>query len=381
MLNFLSNSLSWIKETLSVMGSIFIIVGCVALIVLSAYIAMKIPTKILAVIFSTICTALLMTPILMSANVIIDKKVATDLAKKYQNELELKKKEIELAERKAEIEKQKLVNLRQKVNIENLENEVTLLKNSQLQINSYREIAEINLLETNLKQTTFSKKILDDVKENKRGWWVFSDKYAECDSALVVLTHDIVAKFGFDINEIRLMDSKEAEDVVLVSKVKPKFTGSTKNQADKIFAEVLHEELDIQKAQKDGIDIASKSWKDFPSKYLHGSILFEREAEAIRYADKLISEFNERFSRGLETQFLNKPLEKLCEKFVRSMLLPLNKKIVFSEEPLAEALSIEEYFKTKIEAKEQNIKYVQDSRRDELIKQVNREVEQAAILP
>ena len=166
MFNNMCNWFYGIKDTLSVMGSIVIIVTSIALIVTLAYFAIKIPSKIGAVIFSTIGTVLLMIPVVTSFNAIVDKKAINNLAKKYQDELSLKKKEIELVEKEKEIEKQKLVNLRQKLNIETLENEVTLLKNSQLQINNYKEIAEVNLLETNLKQTTVSFEQLGDVRKN-----------------------------------------------------------------------------------------------------------------------------------------------------------------------------------------------------------------------
>ena len=375
MFNNICNWFYGIKDTLSVMGSIVIIVTSIALIVALAYFAIKMPSKIGAVIFSTIGTVLLMIPVVTSFNAIVDKKAINNLAKKYQDELSLKKKEIELVEKEKEIEKQKLVNLRQKLNIETLENEVTLLKNSQLQINNYKEIAEVNLLETNLKQTTVSKTQIGNVKDNNRGWWMFSDKYREYDDVLVVLTHDIVAKFGFDINEVKIMDSEEMPNAILVSQIKPKFTGTTKNDATKVLTEVRHFELDDQKANKEIDTSKFKSWKDYPSKYKHGSILFEREAEAMKYADKVIKEFNKRLSQGLETEFLNKPLEELCKKFISSILLPLNKQIIFVKEAMPNALSIDEYFKTKIETKENKIKEVKNESNDEIIKKVDKEIE------
>ena len=204
---------------------------------------------------------------------------------------------------------------------------------------------------------------------------MFSDKYREYDDVLVVLTHDIVAKFGFDINEVKIMDSEEMPNAILVSQIKPKFTGTTKNDATKVLTEVRHFELDDQKANKEIDTSKFKSWKDYPSKYKHGSILFEREAEAMKYADKVIKEFNKRLSQGLETKFLNKPLEELCKKFIHSILLPLNKQIIFVKEAMPNALSIDEYFKTKIETKENKIKEVKKERNDEIIKKVDKEIE------
>ena len=98
-----------------------------------------------------------------------------------------------------------------------------------MQINNYKKIAEVNLLESNLKQTTVSLEQLGDVRKNDWGWFL-SDEYLECDKSLAILSHDIVAKFGFDINEIKIMDSEEIPNAILVSKAKPKFTGSTKTR-------------------------------------------------------------------------------------------------------------------------------------------------------
>jgi len=81
-----------IKDALSMMGSMIIIIGCLALIVLVAYFVIKIPSRVGAVIFSTIGTIFLMVPVVTSFNAIVDKQATSDLAKQYKTELELKKK-------------------------------------------------------------------------------------------------------------------------------------------------------------------------------------------------------------------------------------------------------------------------------------------------
>ena len=79
------------------------------------------------VIFSTIDIVLLMISVFTSFNAIINKKQQNNLAKKYQDELTIKK---ELTEKKQKIEKQKLIKLRQKINIKTLKNAITILKHS-----------------------------------------------------------------------------------------------------------------------------------------------------------------------------------------------------------------------------------------------------------
>ena len=364
------------KNKFSETVAIIIMLGCITLIVILAFFAIKMPSRVLAVMFSTTATIFLMFPVVTSFNAIVEKRARNELKRKYSEELELQKKEIELAEKEKEIEKQKLINLRQKVNIETLKNEVTLLKNNQLQINNCKEIAELSMLESNLKITTVRNKQLDDVKENSRGFWMFSKKYSEYDDALVIVEHDIVAKFGFDINEIKIINSKEVPNAILVSNVKPKFIGTAKNKAHKILTEVRHHELDIRKIEKEKVDASRfEYWKDYPAEYKKCSILFERETEAVRYADEVIDEFNERLSQGLETEFLYKPLEERCKNYVRFILLSLNKQIIFVDDEKPEALTIDEYFKTQILTKEKEIKEIQNANNERIIKKVNLEIE------
>ena len=246
---------------------------------------------------------------------------------------------------------------------------------SQLQIGSYKEIAEVNLLETNLKTITVSFKDYNK-KETDKGW-VFSDRHLEHDEALVVITHDIIAKFGFDINEIRIVDSEDVPNTILVSEVKPKFTGTTKNKADKILTEMRHWNFDVDKMIKAGIDTDNfEKIKQCPAEYKHVSLDFTKTATAMSYADEVISEFNNRFMQGLETEFLNKPLEELCKKFIKSILLPLNKKIVFVEQVQEGALSIDDYFKTKIEKTASKLEEAKTVGAEKVLKEVNEEIEQ-----
>ena len=281
-----------------------------------------------------------------------------------------------MLESKKELEKQKLISLRQKVNIETLENEVTLLKNSQLQISNYKEISEVNLLEANLKQITVGYKQLGEVKIGDKGW-ILPDKYEHVDDILVILAHDMIAKFGFDINEIKIMDSEEVSNALLVSQVKPKFTGVTRDRHDKILTEVRHFEVDVQRVANNGVCIEEiSSYDDMPTKYKHLTVDFTKKHKAISYADEEISNYKERLAKGLETEFLNKPLEELCKKFVKTILMPLNKQIIFVEEVKEGSLSIDEYFKNKIGVKENKIKEVKTVGAEKIIKEINEELEQ-----
>jgi len=186
-----------------------------------------------------------------------------------------------------------------------------------------------------------------------------------------------VAKFGFDINEIRIIDSEDVSDTILVSGVKPKFTGTTKNKANKILTEMRHWSLANDKMKRAGIDTEQfKNKYQVPAEYKQLSVDFAKQAIAMSYADEVISEFNNRFMQGLETEFLNKPLEELCKKFVKSVLLPLNKKVVFVEQVKEGALSIDDYFKTKIEKASSKMEQAKTVGADKILKEVNEELEQ-----
>ncbi|UTY33540.1 hypothetical protein [Treponema putidum] len=288
--------------------------------------------------------------------------------------------ELDLLEQKEINAKQEIINTRQAIGIESLESELRLLKNAQLQMNDYTEISEMNLLETNLKQTSVNRKITRPLyieKWTDGMWWWKEDKELACyDEAIVIWTHDIIAKFGFDIKEIRIANSQEMQNTILVSGVKPKFTGKTKDKHHKELAEVRTTYLN-PKDIKDtfghvtGVPIENIMKKNFNKKIL---IDPQQDRVATDYADVCREEFNERLLQGVETKFMEEPIKKLSEKFLKLILAPLNKKIIFVEETSEDALSLEDYLKNQVETLENKKTNIENKSKDDAIKELDEEI-------
>lgn len=371
-----------LKDGLSMFGSILIIVAGLAGIGLTIYLAVKIPNKIASIAVTALGVFLCMIPVITSFNALVDKQATSDLAKKYQAELARRKVELDLLEQKEINAKQEIIKTRQQIGIESLESEVRLLKNAQLQMNDYTEITELNLLETNLKQTSVDRKITRPLQVEKwtegMWWWKEDKERASYDEAIVIWTHDIVAKFGFDMKEIRIANSQEMQNTILVSGVKPKFTGKTKDKHHKELAEVRTTFFPDTKEIKntfgyvEGVPIENLMKKNFTGQ--HTFVNSKKDREAANYADTCLEEFNGRLVQGVETKFMEEPIKKLSEKFLKLILAPLNKKIIFVDKTSEDALGLEDYLKNQIESLENKKLEIENKSDDDAIKELDKEV-------
>lgn len=380
MLNAVYNSIYELKDGLSMTYSVLIIVAGLAGIGLTIYLAIKIPNKIASIAVTALGVFLCMIPVITSFNALVDKQATSDLAKEYQAELARRKMELDLLEQKEINAKQEIINTRQAIGIESLESELRLLKNAQLQMNDYTEISEMNLLETNLKQTSVNRKITRPLyieKWTDGMWWWKEDKELACyDEAIVIWTHDIIAKFGFDMKEIRIANSQEIQNTILVSGVKPKFTGKTKDKHHKELAEVRTTFLNPKDIKDTFGHVTGVPIENIMKKNFNKTILIDPQQDRVAtdYADVCREEFNERLLQGVETKFMEEPIKKLSEKFLKLILAPLNKKIIFVEETSEDALSIEDYIKNQVEMLENKKTKIENKSKDDAIKELDEEV-------
>ena len=380
MLNMVYNSIYVLKDGLSTTYSVLIIVAGLAGIGLTIYLAVKIPNKIASIAVTALGVFLCMIPVITSFNALVDKQATSDLAKKYQAELARRKMELDLLEQKEINAKQEIINTRQAIGLESLESELRLLKNAQLQMNDYTEISEMNLLETNLKQTSVNRKItrpLHIEKWTDGMWWWKEDKEIACyDEAIVIWTHDIIAKFGFDIKEIRIANSQEMQNTILVSGVKPKFTGKTKDKHHKELAEVRTTYLNTKDIKDTFGHVTGVPIENIMKKNFNKTILIDPQQDRVAtdYADVCREEFNERLLQGVETKFMEEPIKKLSEKFLKLILAPLNKKIIFVEETSEDALGLEDYLKNRVETLENKKTNIENKSKDDAIKELDEEI-------
>ena len=381
MLNMVYNSIYVLKDGLSTTYSVLIIVAGLAGIGLTIYLAVKIPNKIASIAVTALGVFLCMIPVITSFNALVDKQATNNLAKEYQAELAYRKMELDKLEQEKINAEQKIINTRQAIELKSIESKLRLLENAQLQINEYTEISEMNLLETNLKQTSVHRKITRPLEVEKwtEGMWLWKEdkERASYDEAIVIWTHDIIAKFGFDMKEIRIANSQEIQNTILVSGVKPKFTGKTKDKHHKELAEVRTTFLDPKEIKNTFGHVTGVPIENIMKKHLNYKETYinkNKDRVATDYADVCREEFNERLLQGVETKFMEEPIKKLSEKFLKLILAPLGKTIIFVEETSEDALSIEDYLKNQMEMLENKKTTIKNKPNDEAIKELDEEI-------
>jgi hypothetical protein len=304
---------SWILMFLSI----------AAILVIAIIVIKYIKITWVAVIISTFCSCFFMIPITLGFNNFADSKVG--------------KKE-KILENQATIIKQNIV-------IEELENTIRNLESTMFNVQGFEKILELGLLETNLKQPTLVQK-----RFNKN----FSDGLVLKIGAgggyyeyLEVRIRDIVAKFGVDLTSIKLSNSKQRSDIIVVSGITPKFLGTTKIDSEPVIREIRRITLDGNQNETKVEIVDSKQYQKL----------------IIKYMEESQKEYQERLSQGLETTFMNESVVKLAENFIKIVLAPLNKNISFSDSDRDDGVFLLEY----LEQEKNSITAMLEGKRNELL--------------
>jgi len=268
-----------------------------------------------------------MIPVISSFNYLVKSKIEGAAFEEESDRLAL----IRAQNRVSQLEKEMLENqiaiAKQSIEIGALNDNIKLLESAQLSMQSFEKILELALLQTNLKQTQVRKEPLNQDEFVRRGLGLRADYYY--DEILVVQTHDINAKFGIDLNKIKI--SKTDEDTVIVSGISPKFIGTDKNITDTILKEIRTNNI------KNGV------LSSVDTKYNAQGISL-----ANTYADNFAREFQTRLSSGQELNFIDAAVIQLAQNFIRVMLAPLYSDIRFDDNERTDALPIMEHFRTEI---------------------------------
>ncbi|UTC61284.1 hypothetical protein E4O05_06775 [Treponema sp. OMZ 787] len=331
--NFLMNVSMFfykVQDKVSMTMSLFVMAACIIGIVLVLFIASTKVRKInsvLAIVLSAVISCILMIPLMTAFNSFVSKKIVNEVTNSQLAEIEARKAQIkllaanqELREKEKEILDNKISMQKQSIEIDSLEESLRVLQNTQLNMHSFKEILELGLLEANLKQTNLYRKNLSGITT---GMGLKADQYY--DEGLVVLTHDIDAKFGVDLKKIKITVSKDFPNILWIRDIQPKFLGASKNKHIKEVAEIRR--VDI----KNNIKTYS---------ILNGQAEVKK---ANQYADLCEQEYQTRLSQGFETNFMNDAVLKLSENFIKLILSPLKKEIRFAAALDGTTLSLEEY--------------------------------------
>jgi hypothetical protein len=285
-------------------GALLIVICIAGIFGLALLMILKIPHKSIAVILQTIGCCILMMPVMFGLNNYVSSK-----AGKIEQTLNERNK-IREQERK----------------IIELENTIRQIESTGFNLQQFQKILELGLIEATLKQTVLSKTIFDNTHRS-----IFPGGYFDWEY-LGVMTNNITAKFGVDLKLVRLWNSNEKEKTIMVSGISSKFIGTSEYSTTQDVSEVRKINLN---GKNEVIDVQidnSRSAKD---------VLLE-------YERKMQNSYQERLNKGLETDFMNETVEKLAENFIKMILAPLQKEIVFTHAINTDSLDLSEFIEREM---------------------------------
>ena len=285
----------------------------------------------LAIIISTLLSCTLMVPVISSFNNLVKFKIEGAIIDGGRAEIRAQRAEIERLKAENRIralERERLDNqitiAKQSIEMEALNDQIQLLEYAQLSMQSFQKILELALLQTNLKQTLVRK---DPLNSPSAGGWFGPDYYY--DEVLVIVTHDIIAKFGVNLNEVRiaLIDGNTA----VVSGIRPTFIGTSRNIADTLVKEIRR--VNIKNNTVDSVVVQNNR---------------NAMQRADNYANSYETDFQTRLSEGMELGFMDDAVIQLAENFIRVMLAPLYRNIRFDTVHRPNALPLMEYLQKEL---------------------------------
>jgi hypothetical protein len=326
-----------IRETASGLVIFGGIAGICGIVVFSIA-AVRRVSGVLAILVSALGSCILMIPVIVSFNHLVDSRVESRLAGEQRAAIRAQKAELtllaterELREKEKELLDNQISLAKQSIRIEGLNDTVRHLESAMFNVQSFEKILELGLLEANLKQTALHRERAGDIQP---GLGINADYFY--DEYLIVSTHDITAKFGVDLNKVRLANSDLAPDTILVSGISSKFLGTGKNITRPEVAEMRRVDLKGrgEMAAINGIKVLNDT----------------ASMDAARqYAQRKDREYQIRLSQGFETGFMDDSVKKLAENFIKIVLLPLGKNVVFTAAEQEGALPLAAYIQAELQ--------------------------------
>ena len=335
-----------IVDSLKSISWVLVIAGAFAGIIITLFFSIFHLAKkhhYLAIIFSTVVSCVLMIPVITSFNNLVAIKIEGTIIDKGKAEIRAQRAEVErlIAENKVKmLEREKLDNeitlAKQSIEIEALNASNMLLERAKLSMQSFQQIAELALTQANLSQTLVRKEPITPIET---GWGLMADYYY--DEVLVIIAHNINAKFGVDLKEIKI--AKTQDNSVVVSGIRPKFIGANQNESKTLVKEIRR--VDNKFGAPYRVRIKDQR---------QDTILADIKA------DQYELEFQKKLSEGMEMSFMDNVIVQLAQNFIKIVLAPLYKNIVFSNVDAPEALPLLDYLTKEInENNEEKYKLLQ----------------------
>jgi hypothetical protein len=216
--------------------------------------------------------------------------------------------------------------------IAELENTIRHLESTGFNLQEFKKILELGLIETTLKQTALTKNTFD---YTHRGILPSSNYDWEY---LGVLTSNLQASFGVDLNTIKLYNS--SADTVMVYGIKSKFLG-TRNFTSTV---------EVSEVRKLMTNSNGHYSADIQIDNSRPAIIALRKQE-----NTMESNYRNRLNQGLETGFMDDTVKKLAENFVKMILAPLDKNIVFTDYDSPDSLHLTIFLEQVKKEKEEEL--------------------------
>jgi len=281
-------------------GGLIVIICVGGILCIALLLILKKVNKPLAVSIQALSSCLLMIPIMFGINNYVESQVGTI--------------EQTLNDRNRIREQERKIN--------ELEGIIRQIESTGFNLQQFEKILELGLVETQLKQTTLYKHIFDSNSGGLLGLGAYNWEY------LGVMTSDVTAKFGVDLKTVRFYNS--GNNTIMVYGIESKFIGTSNFNSTVEVSEV-------RRVNPNGETQIDKS-------PLAISALRTQERD-------MDSSYRERLSKGLETVFMNETVEKLAENFVKLILAPLNKEIVFTNVDGANSMQLNDFLKAEMETR------------------------------
>ena len=293
--------------------------------------AVIVKSKIAAILISAFLGCILMIPIYSSYQNIVKNRILTTPLEELDElnlRADIRRNEREILQRERELREMAIAMERQSIEIETLNESIKLLERTHLNIGNFQEIFQVALLQTNIRRTTINRQELEGTHRSGLGFR--ADDYY--DELLVIISHDVDAKFGIDLEAIRIL--KIDDNSIVISGVTPIFIGAVGNNHDRHVAEVRRVNM-----------------KDNFGESIVDTIVINNDRTALRIAEDhawdSIRQFQENLSNGNELGFMDSAVIQLSQNFLKYIFSPFYANIEFSIETMPEAVPFMEYFQTE----------------------------------
>ncbi|MCL2042966.1 MAG: hypothetical protein FWG89_02375 [Treponema sp.] len=295
--------------------------------------AILVENEKLAIILSALLGCVLMIPIVASyhnmvkiENLILPIEELEDLNRRA----EIRRNEREILQQESELRRMAVARELQSIEIETLNESIKLLERTQLSIGNFREIFQVALLQTNIEKTTINREIIQDIQT---GWGIVADIYH--DELLVIISYEVDAKFGIDLEAIRIQ--KIDESSIVISGIHPMYIGAIANNHDRHVAEVRRVNL-----------------KDSFGENVLDTIEINNSRLAINFSEgrawEYMRQFQENLNSGAELGFMDSAVIQLSQNFLKYIFSPFYTNIEFSAGTIPEAVPFMDYFQTEANA-------------------------------